>query len=178
MTLEVRVQLREVTPAVWRRLLVPADVRLPRLADMLIVAMGWNGSHLHCFEIAGTRFCTPDNDWPADDEVDESTVTLREALKGQQRFSFEYDFGDDWRHRIDVERVLEAPIGLKSAVCVAGKNACPPDDCGGSPGYQMLLEALADPAHEEHHQLLEWVGGSFDPTEFDIVATNIVLQQI
>jgi Plasmid pRiA4b ORF-3-like protein len=176
MTLEVRVQLRDVTPAVWRRLLVPGDVKLPRLAEMLIAAMGWNGTHLHCFEISGTRFSCPDNQWPAHDEVDESDVTLRDALEGQQRFSFEYDFGDDWRHRIDVERVLLAPIGLKAAVCVAGKNACPPDDCGGAPGYQMLLETLADASHDEYDQMLEWIGGSFDPTEFDLVATNIVLQ--
>jgi hypothetical protein len=67
-----------------------------------------------------------------------------------------------------------APIGLKTVVCTAGKNACPPDDCGGSPGYQMLLEALADPSHEEHDSMLESVGGSFDPTEFDLVVAKIV----
>jgi hypothetical protein len=176
-TLQLKVQLRNVTPLVWRRLLVPAELRLSTLADVLIGAMGWNGAHLHCFYFGDTRYGPDSPDLIDMGEIDESTVALSDALDGSSRFTFEYDFGDDWRHRIDVERVLLAPIGLKVPVCVAGKNACPPDDCGGAPGYEILLEALADSSHEEHDSMFEWVGGvSLDPTEFDIVAANIVLQ--
>ena len=178
-TLQLKVQLRDVTPVVWRRLLVPAELKLSRLADVLLGVMGWDGSHLHCFYVGETRYGPDDPDLMDMDEIDESSVTLSEALGRQTRFSFEYDFGDDWRHRIDVERTFVADLGLKVPVCVGGKNACPPEDCGGAPGYEMLLHALADPSHEEHDSLLEWVGGEpLDPTEFDIVATNVVLQRI
>lgn len=176
LTLQLKVQLRDVTPSVWRRLLVPGDIKLSQLADVLICAMGWNGTHLHCFYVGDTRY-GPDNPDLLDmGEIDESTVSLAGALGDQTRFTFEYDFGDDWRHRIDVEMALLAPIGLKTPVCIGGKNACPPDDCGGAGGYELLLEALSDTSHEEHNAMLEWVGQPVDPTEFDIVATNIVLQ--
>jgi hypothetical protein len=177
-TLQLKVQLRDVTPSVWRRLLVPADTLLSRLADVLIATMGWNGTHLHCFYVGGTRYGPDDATLPDMDEIDESTVTLGEALGTETRFSFEYDFGDDWRHRIDVERTFDADLGLSLPVCVAGKNACPPDDCRGPAGYELLLEAVSDSAHEEHAAMTEWVGMPLDRAEFDLIAVNVVLQMI
>jgi Plasmid pRiA4b ORF-3-like protein len=100
------------------------------------------------------------------------------AVKGHRRFVYEYDFGDSWQHDVVVEATWTMPTGLKFAVCVDGQNACPPEDCGGPPGYALMLEALADPSHEEHDDFLGWVGGSFDPEAFDLAAANAALQRV
>jgi hypothetical protein len=78
-----------------------------------------------------------------------------------------YDFGDDWVHKVVVEKVLPADPRISYPVCVAGKRACPPEDCGGVWGYREFLAAISDPDHPEHEEMLEWVGGAFDPEEFD-----------
>ncbi len=80
--------------------------------------------------------------------------------------------GDSWLHAIVVEKVLNAEAGAHYPVCLAGARACPPEDCGGIGGYEELLEAVADPQHERHEELLEWLGGSFDPEKFDLNAVN------
>ncbi|WP_232624501.1 plasmid pRiA4b ORF-3 family protein [Paraburkholderia ginsengisoli] len=83
-----------------------------------------------------------------------------------------YDFGDNWQHRVKVEKILPPDSDLRSPICLAGRNACPPEDVGGGPGYIEFLEAITDPSHEDHEQLLEWCGGSFDPDAFDLAAVN------
>jgi hypothetical protein len=175
--LQLHVELEDVTPVVWRRILVPTSVRLAKLSEMLLAAMGWSNSHLHCFNVGDVRYGMQCDDYP-EDEVDEKSVTVLQALRVAKRFEYEYDFGDGWTHSITVEAEFTSPIGLKAAVCLAGENACPPDDSGGPWGYVHMLEALADPKHEEHQDYLRWAGGPFDPTAFDLVSTNAALQRI
>jgi hypothetical protein len=79
---------------------------------------------------------------------------------------YEYDFGDGWEHQVVVEEVLPA-AGRSRPVCLTGRQACPPEDVGGPWGYADFLDAIADPTHERHDELLEWIGGSFDPASFD-----------
>jgi hypothetical protein len=174
---QLRIRLEGVSPAVWRRLLVPGSVRLARLHDMFQAAMGWTNSHLHSFTIGGERYGMHFDEYP-DDEIDEKDVTVLQALREQRRFTYEYDFGDSWEHEVVVEDLARTPHGLKHAVCLDGQNACPPEDVGGVPGYGLFLEAVADPTHEEHDDWLMWVGGSFDPAVFDLAATNTALQRI
>lgn len=85
----------------------------------------------------------------------------------QRKLSYSYDFGDGWEHNVLLEKVLPFVRGTALPQCTAGRRACPPEDCGGPPGYQSLLAALADPKDEEHEELLEWVGGGYDPAAFD-----------
>ena len=94
------------------------------------------------------------------------------GLRPKDRFVYEYDFGDSWRHIITVEKVLERQSGVRYPQVVAGKRACPPEDCGGVWGYQEFLEAIRDPEHPEHEAMLEWVGGAFGPEGFDLRAVN------
>jgi len=173
---QLYVELDDVMPTVWRRLLVPTSVRLSKLADVLLNAMGWNNSHLHCFNVGGSRYGMVEDEYP-EGEIDETSVTVRQALRGSKRFEFEYDFGDGWSHTVTIEQELSSPLGLKAAVCLGGENACPPDDCGGPGGFAKMLEALADTTNDEHESYQEWIG-EFDPTDFDLVATNALLQKI
>lgn len=174
---QLRITLEDVVPIVWRRLIVPGTVRLAKLHSMFQAAMGWTESHLHSFTIGDQRYGMCYDDFP-EDEIDEKDVTVLRAIGAHRRFSYEYDFGDSWDHEIVVEDAARSPLGLKHAVCLAGENACPPEDCGGAGGYAHLLEPIGDPGHDDHDHLVEWLGGGFDPTAFDVVAVNVALQYV
>ena len=174
---QLRITLVDVEPAVWRRLLVPAGVRLAKLHDMFQAAMGWTNSHLHSFTIGDDRYGMQFDEQP-EGEIDEKEVTVLRAIGEHPSFAYEYDFGDSWEHEVIVEDFVRTPFGLKHAVCVDGQNVCPPEDCGGAGGYADLLEVLANPAHEEHDHLVDWVGGTFDSTLFDLAAVNVALQHV
>jgi Plasmid pRiA4b ORF-3-like protein len=173
----LRITLVDVEPTVWRRLLVPATVRVAKLHDIFQAAMGWTNSHLHSFTIGGELYGMHFDDYP-EEEIDEKEVTVLRAIGEHRRFSYEYDFGDSWQHEVVVEDFVRTPRGLKHAVCIDGQNACPPEDCGGVGGYAELLEVLADPEHEEHDHLLSWVGGTFDAIFFDLAGVNVALQHV
>lgn len=178
LSLQLRIELDEVAPAVWRRILVPTSVRMAKLHDMLQSTMGWTNSHLHAFTVGDARYGMCFDDFP-EDEIDEQEVTVLQALAGHERFVYEYDFGDGWSHTITIEDEIRTSRGLRFAVCLAGENACPPEDSGGSGGYERMLEALTDPNHEEHDNYVQWIGDdTFDRTAFDIVAVNASLQKI
>jgi hypothetical protein len=86
--------------------------------------------------------------------------------------SYTYDFGDNWEHTIQIEKVVDAEPGIRYPRCIDGKRACPPEDCGGAWGYGDFLKAIQDPKHSEHEEMTEWIGGEFDPEEFDLAAVN------
>ncbi|MDQ3677883.1 MAG: plasmid pRiA4b ORF-3 family protein [Actinomycetota bacterium] len=170
--LQIKVSLVGVSkPPVWRRLLVPATIRLDRLHAVIQAAMGWGDYHLHVFTAGGVDYGPPDPD-PELDHVDERRTSLAEVIREpRDRMRYVYDFGDYWQHDVVVEKVLAAESGTRYPRCVTGKGRCPPEDCGGVWGYADLRETLADPAHEEHQDMLEWLGlesaDDFDPAAFD-----------
>ena len=84
-----------------------------------------------------------------------------------RRALYEYDFGDDWHHTVLLEKILPVDKGRVYPVCIGGRRACPPEDCGGPLGYARMLEILGDPEHEEHEGMMTWLGGSFDPESFE-----------
>ncbi len=173
----LKVTLRGIRPRIWRRLLVPADMTLAQLHDVLQVAMGWHGGHLHQFHIGGEIHGVPS---PEDDitDHDERKSRLGAVAGDGDRFVYEYDFGDGWEHEIVVEKTMAPEKGVLYPVCVGGERACPPEDCGGAGGYQHLLAVLADPKHEEHEDLTDWVGGEFDAEAFDVTMVNAALGRI
>jgi hypothetical protein len=162
----LKVTLKGTKPPVWRRLLVPGSMTLRDLSEAILTAMGWMGGHLHAFEVGGRQYGDPAT---TDDVADEKRLTLNGVLKsGVRRFGYDYDFGDNWEHVIAVEKTIPPVPGQAYPACVDGKRNCPPEDCGGVWGYDELLEILADPAHPEREERLEWIGGDFDPEEFDV----------
>lgn len=174
--LRLRVDLRGAKPPIWRRLEVPADITLARLHEVLLAAFGWNGGHLHVFETDYGEFGSTDPDLG---HRSDQRVTLEQVASAGRKITYTYDFGDDWRHVIAVEREVLRAAGVRYPRCTGGRRAGPPDDCGGIWGYVDLLEILADPSHEEHKDRLEWLGISdasrFDPAEFDLDLVNKML---
>ncbi len=179
--LQVKITLAEVAdPPVWRRLLVPAAIRLDRLHQVIQAAMGWQDCHMHAFSDGRVHYGRPD---PELEFRDERKATLRDLIPrkgGRARYT--YDFGDDWEHEIVVEERLAAEPAMAYPVCVAGEGACPPEDCGGVWGYEHLREVLADPTSQEHGDLLAWLGldkaADFDPHRFDVGKANRALSLV
>ena len=166
----LKVTLRQVKPPIWRRIEVPSEIKLSDLSDALEAAMGWYGGHLHAFQAGGVTYELPDPDGFGFGQraVDERKARLGEVLPTVgSKMRWDYDFGDGWEHDVLVEAVEPRRSDAIYPMCVAGKRACPPEDCGGPWGYGNLLEALADPSHLEHDDLTEWAPPGFDPEAFD-----------
>ena len=106
-------------------------------------------------------------------------MLLRELLPriGSKAF-YTYDFGDFWEHEISLEKLRKFDPGRIYPVCLAGEMACPPEDCGGLAGYYVMLQAIRDPRHEQHQELLEWAGESYDPESFSREQVNRALQKM
>jgi hypothetical protein len=178
-TVVVKVTLRGSTPPIWRRLRLPARTTLSTLHEILQSAFGWTDSHLHQFEAGGRRLSRPDFGLAegVGEYADESRTRLADVLGAPgDRLRYEYDFGDSWEHDIVVEEVLSERSA--AAVCVGGRRAGPPEDCGGVWGYAELCAIMADPGHPEHPERAEWIGGRFDPARFDKDAVNRALRMI
>ena len=165
---ELKITLRGTRPPIWRRLRVKSDVTLFKFHSILQFVMGWMDGHMHQFIAKNKVYGRVDLELP--ERENEKKVLLGQVLrKPKDSLVYEYDFGDGWEHAVVLEQVLEAAPGGKYPYVVAGKRACPPEDCGGTGGYEHLLEVLADPKHAE---MVEWVGGSFDPEDFDAGEIN------
>lgn len=125
-----------------------------------------------------TSLTTPFGDPTDMDGEDENAVTLGEVCpQVKSKLIYEYDFGDGWEHVIEVQKIVPASAKDDLPKCLAGKRACPPEDCGGVWGYSHLLEVIADPKHEEHDDLIEWLNDDFDPEALDIDEVNEMLAE-
>jgi hypothetical protein len=177
--LQLRISLKYSNPAIWRVVLVPDSITLVQLHQVIQEAMGWWSGHLHEFDIAGRRYGMIDPEWDEDPELlNEARKSLLKVLGGKKKFLYLYDFGDSWLHEITLEAQLPMIKAQRYATCLMGENACPPEDVGGLPGYYEFLEVIADTENEEHEDMLEWCGGSFDPKAFDVDAINEQLKRI
>jgi hypothetical protein len=173
--LRFRIELRDISPPIWRRIDVPGDYSFWDLHVAIQDAMGWCDYHLHAFR-------SPESGGSDSLEIgipdDNEFMTGRRTIAGWEvpvssRFDkagqsmvYEYDFGDGWIHDVVLEKIIPCDAPQRVG-CVGGERACPPEDCGGNWGYQAFLEAVADPRHEEHEDMMRWIGGEFDPEAFD-----------
>lgn len=164
---QIKITLKHVRPPIWRRLLVPADIKLGKLHRILQATMGWTDSHMHAFRQGMEQYGVPSREFPGMFR-DERNVRLDQLIGVGDKLIYEYDFGDGWEHEIKVEKILPAEKGKRYPTCLAGKRACPPEDCGGPWGYVQLLEILRNPGHEEYEDMREWAGSDVDPEEFDL----------
>jgi hypothetical protein len=140
--------------------------------------MGWEDYHLHQFIINGTVFGDPINDeFGYMDIMDESRYKLKQVVNREnQQFNYEYDFGDSWDHVLLIEKILSPEKGAYYPLCLKGKRSCPPEDVGGTWGYEDFLKVIRDPFNSRHDELLDWIGGAFDPEAFYLEEINAKLR--
>jgi hypothetical protein len=167
----LHVTLNDVKPPVQRRVEVPLAIRLDRLHLVLQAAMGWTNSHLYEIRARDIGWGLPDPDF-GDGPLDAKKARLIDVLEdaGTKTLKYLYDFGDGWEHTVKVERITDAIPGVAYPVLINATGRCPPEDVGGPWGYDEFLDALADPAHENHAEMKDWIGEDFDPTAVDVEA--------
>jgi hypothetical protein len=174
---QLRIELSDVTPAVWRSVVVPEDITLTKLHSVIQIAMGWAFAHMHQFYIAGKIYGIADPDDEYSSVISQARKSLNKVLEGEAVFRYVYDFGDDWDHWITVERSLPADAYPQTPWCIGGANACPLEDIGGAVGHADYIAAISDPSHPQHEAMLEWVGDDYNPAEFDLALTNEWLEE-
>jgi hypothetical protein len=173
---QLKVTLKDTKAPIWRRFLVPGNVTMRRLHDILQVVMPWQDMHLYMFEVGREYIGEPDPEEWREVRPAKTTKLGQAAPAAGAKLVYEYDFGDSWRHDILVEKVLPAQPGADYPVCVAGRRASPPEDCGGAWGYEEMLAVIANPAHEEYDSTMTWLGGEFDPDVYDVAEINTILR--
>jgi len=171
--LQLKITLRYVSPPIWRRVVVPDNFTLGDLHGVIQVAMGWYNCHLHAFRVDGVEYTgtMPDEGFGPPAEHEDEVLLSQIVQRKGQRFTYEYDFGDTWLHEILVEKIQPAAGPHPEPVCLAGRRACPPEDCGGPPGYAQVLHVLRSATRRDEREFREWVG-DYDPERFDAAYVN------
>jgi hypothetical protein len=177
---QFRIELSEIEPTIWRVIQVPSDYSFWDLHVAIQDAMGWLDYHLHAFRVRMPRSKRETEIGIPDDEFFDREVLPGWKVSVTKYFDepgkmaiYDYDFGDDWSHTVLLEGILLKEKGVKYPRCIAGERACPPEDCGGMPGYYQLLDILADPNHPEYQGHIDWLKGHaknyhpYEPDNFD-----------
>jgi len=176
-TYQLKITLVGISPPIWRRILVPSSIRLSSLHDAIQAVFGWTDTHLHHFELDGEYWGVPDDE-DFERLMDETKVPLRKLLMAEGwTLNYAYDFGDNWRHKILLEKILPAGI-VSEPTCVDGRRHRPPEDVGGPSGYQEFLEVIFEPGHEECEHYRQWAGDPVHAEEFDLKAVNEILERM
>lgn len=169
---QFKITLHGTKPPIWRRIQVPETYTFWDLHVATQDAMGWSDYHLHEFEMLDPKtgeiekIGTPHEDY-SDELIPESKQKIAEWFSMEnRRAGYIYDFGDSWEHIIELEKIIPREKNVNYTKCVKGKGACPPEDCGGVWGYENFLKIIKTPNHEEHKEMLEWIGGEFNPERF------------
>lgn len=175
----LRIELNDSDPLIWRVVEVPTSITLKVLHDIVQTAMGWLDYHLWELVIGGQTYgLLMDEDWGTTPRKAAAKVRLRDVLSpGTTAIAYTYDFGDNWEHRLIVSDVRPGEPGVGYPRFVAGERDCPPEDCGGIPGFYEMLEARADPAHPDHAEISEWLD-EYDPDALDIFPIEVALRRI
>jgi len=171
----LRVELDGIEPSIWRQIAVDGDITLRALHHVIQAAFGWTDAHLHEFNVEGYTYAMLDNEHVLegdlnDDDLllDDRKPKLHRLLYAGQCFTYLYDFGDNWAHKIRVVKIEQRPEPMGSACIIDGGRACPPEDVGGIGGYGDFLTTIREePGSEAARECLSWIGGNFDSEGFD-----------
>jgi hypothetical protein len=179
---QFKITLQGIDPPIWRRIQTK-DCSVDKLHEHIQTAMGWTNSHLHRFEILGmvhgdpVLLCGNPDCFVGVNSLETRISSVVPESGIRFGFSYEYDFGDRWRHEVLFEGCLAASAGVRYPLCLEGERACPPEDVGGVGGYEAFLEVVSDPGHEEYEEWMQWAGSDFDPTHFDPVSRTKAMQR-
>ena len=170
---QLKVTLLHSQPPIWRRFQVESAVTLQRMHRLLQIVMGWTDSHMHGFRVPQPGQRGARQQFLPIEEAGEKSTLLGDLLhRPKDRVIYEYDFGDSWEHDIVLEEIVARSSTVRYPIVLSGRGACPPDDVGGIPGYYHFLEAIKDPKHPDHEDMVAWGGEDFDPARFDVQAVN------
>jgi hypothetical protein len=174
------ITLDEVKPPVRRRVEVPLAIRLDRLHRVFQIVMGWQDYHLYEFRVGrDIAYGVPDPGWDSSPRpANKTTLASLLAQTRNKTFKYVYDFGDDWQHTVKLEAFAAPEPQTTYPRLVSAKGRCPPEDVGGPWGYAEYLEAMADPKHERHAEMVEWCGPDFDPNAVDEAAIQKRLDRL
>lgn len=175
---QFKIELMGISPSIWRSVQLNDNTQLLDLHYAVQIAMGWYDSHLYQFKNNELIYGDPD---ALEDEsvLDDSVVNVVDVFKAEKdSIDYVYDFEDNWEHKIILEKIIESPKPLEHMLCVGGKRNCPPEDCGGVAAYLDMLEVLKTPDTEEYTELIEWLGGEFDPEFFEMSIINESFKEI
>jgi len=170
---QFKISLKGIRPPIWREIQVPGTYTFWDFHVAIQDAMGWQDYHLHEFELLKPSTGLKVNIGIPDEDFGRKvlpgwTQKIADYFSSENRAaSYLYDFGDDWEHQIELQKIIPKKRGISYLVCTNGKRACPPEDCGGIWGYEELLKIIKDPTHEEYEEIMEWLGGKFDPEYFE-----------
>lgn len=174
----IRIELEHIAPLIWRRVDVSLTTNLRALHEIIQAVMPWENYHLYQFAVGERVYGEPD----PEDAVWGRKIYQAKGMRlgtlvdrGITELLYTYDFGDDWRHRVIVEEVLDAKPGTDYPIFIDGERTAPPEDVGGPPGFMDFVEAMAKPRHPQRKDLVRWYGGPFNPVDFgaDRIAENI-----
>lgn len=172
---QFKIILEQVKPSIWRRIQVPENYSFWDLHVAIQDSMGWSDCHLHDFKLRKPgapynefiRLGIPENEFDSYEFPDWKVKISSWFNSENKTVTYTYDFGDNWIHRVILEKILPRESGIKYPRCLDGRRTCPPEDCGGVGGYYDLLKIIADPKHKEYKNMIEWLGGHYNPDYFN-----------
>jgi hypothetical protein len=172
---QFKIILSDIKPPIWRRIQIPETYSFWDLHVAITDAMGWADYHLHEFRTKDpsttqeVRIGNPiDEDWGITTLPEHKQKISKYFSLDNKKAVYLYDFGDGWHHIIQLEKIIPREKNTNYPKCVAGKRACPPEDCGAIPGYENILKIIKNPKHKEYKETIKWLGGKYDPEQFDI----------
>lgn len=179
----LRITLSDTNPVIWRTVDIPVEANLKMLHDIIQAAMGWQDCHLWEFETDDRRYGLPDPGWPEDTLTAAKNVKLKMLIdRGIRQLDYTYDMGDNWHHTVAIEAVEPGQPDTIYPRYVDGSRRGPPEDCGGTAGFETFLVAIADPKHPDHAELINWYagsyGGTYNPDTFDELITKLRIGDI
>lgn len=165
----LKITLDYSQPQIVRRIEVPLTSTLYSLHEVIQAVMLFESYHLFQFDVGPrgheTHYGIPDPDGFMD-VIDAKHATLDQLIDAKlKKFTYTYDFGDDWRHTVTVEAVTSADPALVYPRFIDGARRAPPEDVGGQPGFENFISVMADPKHPEHAELKRWYGRPFNPDD-------------
>ncbi len=179
----LRITLSDTDPVIWRTVDVPVEANLKMVHDIIQAAMGWQDYHLWEFEADDRRYGLPDPDWPDDTLTAAKNVKLKTLIdRGISQLDYTYDMGDNWHHTVTIEAIGPGQPDTKYPRFIDGVRRGPPEDCGGTPGFENFLDAIADHKHPDHAELIDWYagcyGGTYNPDTIDELVTKLRIGDI
>ena len=170
---QLKISLEKTKPAIWRRIIVDSSISFFELHHTIQLVMGWTNSHLFEFKVNGYTLGRLSQEPEFNEKlIDSCTATLEPVLSESEKFSYIYDFGDYWKHEILVEGFFSKEPGKTYPACIEGELCCPPEDCGGIPGFYHLQEISKNKKHPEYKETLTWLGKSNSFEHFDKERVN------